>query len=88
MPVKVHLSSHLRAYTGGQAEVVAEGRSLAEVVGDLDRRFPGIRFRVIDEQERIRPHINFFVGGELTRDLLRPIGSGEQVHILAALSGG
>ncbi len=88
MPVKVYFSTHLRTYTKGRAEVEAEGHSLAELIFDLDRRYPGIRFRVIDEQDRIRPHINFFVGDELARDPLHPLRPGEQVHILGALSGG
>ena len=88
MPVKVHLSSHVRSYTNGQAEITAEGGNLAELMLDLEARYPGIRFRVIDEQDRIRPHMNFFVGQELARDLRHPIGPGETVHILGALSGG
>jgi hypothetical protein len=86
--MKVHLSSHVRAYTGGQAQVEAEGASLAEVMIDLERRYPGFRFRVIDEQDRIRPHINIFVGGALVRDLRAPVAPGQELHILAALSGG
>ena len=88
MSVKIHLSSHVRSYTGGRAQVEAEGRTLVEVVADLERHYPGIRFRVVDEQDRIRPHVNFFVGGALTRDLCHPIRAGEEVYILGALSGG
>jgi sulfur-carrier protein len=88
MPVKVYFSSHVRSYTDGQAEVTAEGGNLAELMLDLEAQYPGIRFRVIDEQDRIRPHMNFFVGNELARDLQHPIGAGERVHILGALSGG
>ena len=88
MPVKVYLSSHVRSYTDGQAEVTAEGGNLAELMLDLESQYPGIRFRVIDEQDRIRPHMNFFVGNELARDLQHLIGVGERVHILGALSGG
>lgn len=88
MPVKIHLSSHVRSYTGGQAEVEAEGDTLVDMMADLERRYPGIRFRVIDEQGRIRPHMNFFVGGLLARDLDHPIRPGDEVHILGALSGG
>jgi molybdopterin converting factor small subunit len=86
--MKVHLSPHVRAYTGGQAEVEADGATLSEVMADLERRYPGIRFRVIDEQDRIRPHMNIFVGGALVRDLHRSLAPGEDIHILAALSGG
>jgi molybdopterin converting factor small subunit len=88
MPVKVYLSSHVRSYTGGQTQVEAEGSTLAEVMADLERRYPGIRFRVIDEQDRTRPHMNFYVGGVLTRDLRHPVSPADEVHILGALSGG
>lgn len=88
MAVKVHLSSHVRSYTDGQAQVEAEGGTLVDVMADLDRRYPGIRFRVVDEQDRIRPHMNFFVGGVLARDLRHPVRPGEEVFILGSLSGG
>lgn len=88
MSVKVHVSTHVRSYTGGRSEIEADGRNLVELMADLDRRYPGLRFRVIDEQERSRRHMNFFVGGRLVRDLSHPIGPGEDVHILGALSGG
>jgi len=88
MFVKIHLSSHVRSYTGGRAQVEAQGNTLGEVMADLERHYPGIRFRVVDEQDRIRPHMNFFVGGVLTRDLGHPIRPGEELYILGALSGG
>jgi molybdopterin converting factor small subunit len=88
MPVKIHLSSHVRSYTGGRAQVEAEGGTLGDVMADLERRYPGIRFRVIDEQDRIRTHMNFFVGGVLARDLGQRIRPGDEVFILGALSGG
>jgi sulfur-carrier protein len=86
--VTVHVSSHVRSYTNGRAEVAAAGRTLDEVLADLDRQYPGLRFRVVDEQDRIRPHMNFFVGNELVRSLAAPIPAGADVHILGALSGG
>jgi molybdopterin synthase sulfur carrier subunit len=88
MPVKIHFSSHVRSYTGGQANVVADGNTLVELMADLERRYPGIRFRVIDEQDRIRPHMNFFVAGVLVRDLRHPVRPDDEVHILGSLSGG
>jgi hypothetical protein len=61
--MKVLIPSPLRSYTEG-AWVDAAGTTLAEVLDDLDRQFPGIRFRMINEQERTRPHVRFFVRGE------------------------
>jgi len=86
--VTVRVSSHLHSYTDGKSGVEAEGNTLADLLADLDRRFPGIRFRVIDEQDHIRPHINVFVRRALVRDLACPLSPGDDVFILGALSGG
>ena len=84
----VHVPSPLFSYTGDRARVSASGATLNDVLLDLDRQFPGFRFRVVDEQDRIRPTILFYVGGEVTRVLSRAIGASDEVHIIAALSGG
>ena len=83
----VIVPTHLRSYTSGQSEVPARGATLAEVLEDLETRHRGFRFRVIDEQDRIRPHVKFFVGGEETTSLATEVGERE-VQIVAALSGG
>ena len=86
--MKVIVPSQLRSYTAGKAEVAASGATVAEVLGDLDRQFPGFRFRVIDEQDRIRQHIILFVGEDRQGDLGAPIPPGLDVQIVGALSGG
>lgn len=86
--MRVHIPSPLYSYTKDVAEVEAVGTTLSELLQDLDRRFPGMRFRIVDEQGRIRQHIRFFVDGELARDLDVPLRSEHRVHILCALSGG
>ena len=85
--MKVLIPSALRSYTGhGEAE--ASGATLGAVLADLDRRYAGIRFRMIDEQDRIRRHIRIFVNGEQVRDLSRPLRATDEVVIVQALSGG
>lgn len=86
--VTVHVGSILYDYTDDARTVVGEGATLRALLADLDRRHPGLRFRVVDEQDAVRPHDNVFVGGRSTRDLATPIGPGEDVHVLGALSGG
>lgn len=83
----VIVPSHLRSYTNGASEVEASGATLADVLLDLDARFRGMRHRVVDEQDRIRPHVKFFVGGEEVHGIDVPVGDRE-VQIVAALSGG
>ena len=79
--------THLRSYTGA-GEVEAAGATLGEVLRDLDRRFPGFYFRVIDEQDRVRRHILLFLGSTRQEELSTPLADGAEVHIVAALSGG
>lgn len=86
--MKVHVGSVLYEYTGGRAEVEATGTTVAAVLDDLERRFPGLRFRVIDEQGRIRPHMRVFADGVLVSDLRARIGDRNELHVLGALSGG
>ncbi len=86
--VEVHVAALLHSYTRGAGTVEARGTTLDEVLQDLDHRFPGIRFRVVDEQDRLRPHVRFFVNGSDVRDGATPLREGDQVHIIGALSGG
>ncbi len=86
--MNVAIPSQLRDYTGGRAHVEARGATLAELLSDLERRFPGIRFRMIDEQDAIRRHIKIFVNQEQARDLGAVLAANDEVTIVGALSGG
>ena len=85
--MRVLIPTPLRSYTK-EREVEARGATLAEVLVDLERQYPGIRFRIIDEQDRMRPHVRFFVNGEQTFDLNVALSAADEVHIVQALSGG
>jgi len=86
--MNVRIPSPLRSYTAGSSQADAQGETVAEVLADLDRKYPGIRFRIIDEQDRIREHIKFFVNTEQAENLQRSIGQSDTLHIICALSGG
>jgi molybdopterin converting factor small subunit len=68
--------------------VECSGATLVAVLHDLDRRFPGLRFRIIDEQDRIRQHIHIFINKEMTRGLHQPVTDADEIRIIGALSGG
>lgn len=85
--MEVLIPTPLRSYTGARL-VDAEGATLGEVLADLDRRFPGIRFRMVDEQGAVRPHIRIFLDGEQVFDLASPVGPRQALAIVQALSGG
>ena len=86
--VRITIPTPLRSYTGQAAQVEAQGATLRELLLDLDRRFPGIRFRMIDEQDGIREHVRFFVNRERILGLAEELHPNDEVQILQALSGG
>jgi molybdopterin converting factor small subunit len=85
--MKVLIPGALLSYTA-QREIEASGPTLAAVLAELDRQFPGIRFRMIDEQDRVRRHVRFFLNGDQVFDLTQPLRPTDEVVIVQALSGG
>jgi len=85
--MKVLIPGALRSYTE-RSVTDAQGATLGAVLADLDRQYSGIRFRIVDEQERIRRHIRIFVNGEQVHDLARALAATDEVVIVQALSGG
>ncbi len=88
MSITVFIPQQLRSYTSGATTATASGKTVDDALNDLDARFPGIRFRVIDEQGRIREHMRVFVDGERVREIGVPVRAKGEVHIFGALSGG
>ena len=86
--MRVFVPTALRSYSGQKGQVEAEGSTLGEVLTDLDRRYPGFRFRIINEQDGIREHIKIFVNQQQVRDLAVPLRGGDEIQIICALSGG
>jgi molybdopterin converting factor small subunit len=87
-PMKIAIPSVLHAYTRGERRVDAVGGTLAELLADLDVRYPGIRFRMVNEAGALRPHMRIFVNREAVADLDRPVANDDEIVILHALSGG
>lgn len=85
---RVSLPSQLQSYSGGLSRTEAPGETVAAVLDALDARYPGIRFRVIDEQGRIRRHMRIYVGQDRVLDIGRAVGEDDEVLLFGALSGG
>ena len=85
--MQVLIPSSLLSYTKAQ-KVEASGATLTELLADLDRQYPGLRFRVIDEQEKMRGHMRFFVNGEQVFNLTHTLHPTDEVYLVQALSGG
>ena len=85
--MKVLIPSALRSYTES-SHADANGATLAELLRDLERQYPGIRFRMVDEQESVRRHIRIFVNGEQVNEMSQSLNVADEVVIFQALSGG
>jgi molybdopterin converting factor small subunit len=85
--MQVLIPGALRPYTQA-SQVEAAGSTLHELFADLDRRYPGLRFRVVDEQGRLRANLRVFVNGLGVRDLAHGLREDDAVAIVLALSGG
>ncbi len=86
--MQVTIPTPLRSYTHGAREVEADGATLAELFAHLDRRYPGLRFRIINEQDQVREHIRLFVNQRVAENLAMPLRASDVVRIIMAISGG
>jgi molybdopterin converting factor small subunit len=86
--VRIRIAPLLYSYTGGLKTIEVEAATLGEAITAMDRRYPGVAFRIIDEQGKIRPHMNIFVGDQNVRDLETPVSAGVEIYMVGALSGG
>ena len=84
----VHIPSALRSYTAQRGEIDVDASTLADALTQLDHRFPGIRFRIITEQDTVRPHIRLFLNDTQTFDLKTALQRDDELYIVLALSGG
>lgn len=85
--MKVFIPTQLRSYTHS-SEVQAQGNTLSELIHDLNRQFPGIRFRMIDEQDNLREHINIFVNNQTITGLDQSLQTEDVIRIIGQISGG
>lgn len=91
MPVTVRIPTPLRAVTKGSAEVQAKGETVDDVIGDLERQYPGLRDRIVDETGELRRFVNIYVNQEDIRFLQAKktaLKDGDEVSIVPAIAGG
>ena len=91
MPVKVRIPTPLRSLTNGEEEVTAEGKSIQEVIDNLETNFGGFKERLCDENGQIRRFINFYLNDEDIRfkdNQETTVNDGDQISIVPAIAGG
>jgi molybdopterin synthase sulfur carrier subunit len=91
MPILVRIPTPLRRMTNGVSEVKAEGKDVAALIDDLERQFPGLRERLVDETGDIRKFVNVYVNEEDIRFLsgkATALKDGDDVSLVPAIAGG
>ncbi|MDP2304882.1 MAG: MoaD/ThiS family protein [Pseudomonadota bacterium] len=87
----VHFTRHLESFFPGLGTQEVPGESVAEVLGVLNVRYPGLAAYILDEHGALRKHVNVFVDESMVHDRMRlsdAVGPGTRIHVLQALSGG
>lgn len=88
---KVRIPAPLRSYTKDQPEVSAAGRTVGEILRDLDKSYPGIGTRLLDENGSVRRYVNIFHNDEdirFLKDLDTPVAETDKISIVPAIAGG
>lgn len=91
MTVRVRVPTPLRKLTNGADEVNAQGNTVRVLVEDLERKFPGIKERICDENGKIRRFVNVYVNGDDIRflqNLETSLKEGDDISIVPAIAGG
>lgn len=91
MSAKVRIPAPLRRLTKDQAVVDVEGLTVAEIISDLEKKYPGLKERLCDETGQIRRFINVFVNGEDIRfkdGAKTAVPAGAEVSVVPAIAGG
>ncbi|MCE7735445.1 MAG: MoaD/ThiS family protein [Candidatus Heimdallarchaeota archaeon] len=86
--MRVRIPSMLRSYTDNQKYVEIKGTTLFELLDNLNLRYEGIRFRFVDENNKIRPHMRVYVNGVLAENMKINLNETDEIFITQALSGG
>lgn len=86
--MNVRIPSPLRSYTNQQSTVQANGATIRQVLDDLNQQFPGISFRVVDEQGNLRKHMRVFINEDIVKDLDTVLQPTDEMTLMQGLSGG
>ena len=84
----VFIPALLRKLTGGRESIIAKGRTVGQIIDDIERRFPGFRTQMVENGE-LKPSIAVSIDGEVAAGGLRdPVDESSEVHFIPALGGG
>ncbi|MGH7386196.1 MAG: ubiquitin-like small modifier protein 1 [Candidatus Rokuibacteriota bacterium] len=91
MAVLVRIPTPLRALTKGAAEVHADAGTVTDLIDALERQFPGLKERLVEDGGQLRRFINIYINQEDIRFLQGAttiLKQGDEVSIVPAIAGG
>jgi molybdopterin synthase sulfur carrier subunit len=91
MSNQVRIPVQLRALTNGEEVVSASGKSVLEIIEDIEKKYPGVKDRICEADGRVRRFVNIFVNEEDIRfldNLQTAISDKDEVSIIPAIAGG
>lgn len=91
MPVKVLVTSVIQKVVDNQRAFTSEGRTIGELITNIDSRYPGFREQLADEKGQLHRFVNIYLNDEDIRYLKgadTELTDGDEVSILPALAGG
>lgn len=86
--MQLAIPTPLRKYTHGQRMVETRGETLRDMLDALEQDYPGIRFRLVNEQGQLREHLKLFINQRVAPDLDAVIQPHDEIRIILAISGG
>jgi molybdopterin synthase sulfur carrier subunit len=87
----VSIPTPLRGLTNNLDTVTAAGATVGDLLGDLEKQYPGIAERLLDPQGNVRRFVNIYVNGEDIRflqDKTTPLKDSDEISIVPAIAGG
>lgn len=91
MPISVRIPVQLRTLTHGQEVITGTGRSVLEIIEDIDQQYPGLKDRICESDGKVRRFVNIFINEEDIRfleNLQTPITERDELSIIPAIAGG
>ena len=81
------LTGSIREHAGGLGTIDVRGETAAAAIARLEASYPALRGWIVDERGALRRHVKLFLRGEAIA-LEAPVAPADEVHVVAAISGG
>lgn len=91
MAVNVRIPTPLRKLTADKDSVQATGKTIQEIVENLETQYPGLKERLCDERGELRRFVNIYLNDEdirFAQGRQTAVKDGDEISIIPAIAGG